>query len=467
MHLSAGSIPSSPDSEKLTSIGNIDDLEKVLPEILALPEDEKFVGRVYGLMLRRQPDQVGLSTHLGRLAEGCPRKVVLFQIAASAEAKSKNLHIPMPLAVKLSAMVFLCTSRIKKIPVISKLLLWPYRMIRLPTAFYKISKDFQIAQQQIRNLQGESRQRGKHLSKLLTEIERIRAHEEHGFADLKNSLSEVKNSLSEISVAITDLRARSVYPIINAGANGFVMRIEDFIFRLPGTDWRMAAYMAYSGHLEPGLVKVFKTKVKEGMVVVDVGASIGVYTLIAGLQVGPLGRVFSFEPTPATFEALKDNVEVNGLLQSGHVVLNLIAVTDKKGAARLSVYDENFGHNTLYPKFEDARFVDVETTSLDKILKDVAKIDVVKIDAEGAEPFILRGMKTIIDKNPDITIFMEFAPSHLERAGVGPSAFIDEISGYGFSMRRIDDLSGNAFEISDQELVTSFSVNLMLTRENG
>jgi FkbM family methyltransferase len=185
-------------------------------------------------------------------------------------------------------------------------------------------------------------------------------------------------------------------------------------------------------------------------------------TLHAAVRVAPSGKVHSFEPAPRTFQILKDNVQVNGLRESGLIELYCAAVSDTVGEAKLSIYDDNSGHNTLFGRESDSR-VAVNTVTLDSVL-DHKRVDVVKIDAEGAEAMILRGMRNILDANPQVVVLMEFAPSHLRRAGVEPASFLAELQSAGFAIRVVDDATGQPHETDLPRLADVFSVNLELTR---
>jgi FkbM family methyltransferase len=203
--------------------------------------------------------------------------------------------------------------------------------------------------------------------------------------------------------------------------------------------------------------------VRPGMVVVDVGANVGLYTLHAARLVGSGGKVHSFEPTPETFQVLKDNVQVNGFLEGGTVALHQAAVTDRTGAAELRIFRDNCGQNTLFFEPQGAERVEVSTVSLDEALAAEPRVDVIKIDAEGAEPLVLRGMRGILHKNAGIRILIEFAPVHLRRAGVAPRDFLDEIEALGLDVRRIEDETGELLEVSAGKLADAFSVNLELS----
>jgi FkbM family methyltransferase len=200
------------------------------------------------------------------------------------------------------------------------------------------------------------------------------------------------------------------------------------------------------------------------MVVVDVGANIGIYTLYAARLLAGKGKVHSFEPTPRTWQILRDNVQVNGFLELGLIELHECAVSDRAGTAGFFIFRSDSGHNTLFEEGQSGERIEVSTVALDEALRDEARVDIVKIDAEGAEPFILRGMRGVIERSPGIRILMEFAPAHLRRAGIDPAGFLDEIAALGFTFRRIHDETGEPLVVSRDQLVDVLSANLELAR---
>ena len=273
--------------------------------------------------------------------------------------------------------------------------------------------------------------------------------------------------IAAIALDLAKTRSRLFPPAIAAGDNVVATEVDGFILGMPGEEWRMAAYHAFRGVMEPGLTSYFRSLVKPGMVVVDVGANIGVFTLYAARQMQGRGRIHSFEPTPRTYRILRDNIQVNGFLESGLIELHQAAVSDREGKACLMVFADDSGHNTLFGDCASNERIEVSTVSLDQALKDEPRVDVVKIDAEGAEPLILRGMRQIIGRSPGIRILIEFAPAHLRRAGVDPGGFLEEIAATGFEVRRIHDETGQPMGTSRDELAAVFSTNLELVRPAG
>src|SRR5271165_258534 len=191
-----------------------------------------------------------------------------------------------------------------------------------------------------------------------------------------------------------------------------VVDVDGFMLGVPGEEWRLAAFLSRKGVPEPGVVKLFSRIVKPGMTVVDVGASLGLYTLYAARLLSGQGRIHSFEPAPDTYQILRANVQLDGFLESGIVSFHPEAVSDRRGVAPLMIFPGDGGHNTLFWDNVETYGLPVNTTNLDAALAGEARIDVVKIDAEGSEPTILRGMRRIIQANPQIRIIMEFAPAH-------------------------------------------------------
>lgn len=149
--------------------------------------------------------------------------------------------------------------------------------------------------------------------------------------------------------------------------------------------------------------ELFKSVVKKGDIVVDIGANIGYYTLIAAKLVGEEGKVYAFEPEPYNFGLLLRNIETNGYK---NIIPVQKGISNKRGMSKLFLSPENLGAHTLYNLDQERKFVEVETITIDEYFESEEKIDVVKIDVEGAEEIVLDGMQKIIKKN-NLKIFIE------------------------------------------------------------
>ncbi len=183
---------------------------------------------------------------------------------------------------------------------------------------------------------------------------------------------------------------------------------------------------------------LFKKVVKEGMTVVDIGANIGYYTLIASKIVGVSGKVMSFEPEPSNLRLLLQNIEVNGCT---NVEPLSYAVADK--LARKRLYLSNPGEHSLYTSGD--KYIVVNVIKLDSLIH---QVDVIKMDVEGAELPALIGMADLV-KNNDVKLFTEFYPDGFQRAGCTPREFWDKLVEYGFTFIYLIDERKRKVELTD------------------
>jgi FkbM family methyltransferase len=134
-----------------------------------------------------------------------------------------------------------------------------------------------------------------------------------------------------------------------------------------------------------------------GDVVYDIGANVGFITLLAASRVGPSGHVYAFEPHPSNVIALRRNIARN---RFENVTVVPAAVTGRSGPVALAVASEPFWNrlSRLPPRTGDRPAITVAGSCVDDLVAagDVALPDVVKIDVEGAEVEVLRGMATTI-----------------------------------------------------------------------
>ncbi|HID18118.1 TPA: FkbM family methyltransferase [Candidatus Bathyarchaeota archaeon] len=190
-----------------------------------------------------------------------------------------------------------------------------------------------------------------------------------------------------------------------------------------------------SGIYERFEVDLFRRVVKEGDVIVDVGAHIGYYTLLAAALIGKNGKVYAFEPEPLSFSILTRNVKENNF--NDRVILVKRAVSDKTAKVKLFPLNKNLRSYVTLPS---GKTVDIETTTLDEFFEDKNwKVDVVKIDVDGAESLVFSGMKKIVEQNRNLKVFMEFSPIKLKRFGTEPHKFLEKIMDWGFVVWTIED----------------------------
>lgn len=195
----------------------------------------------------------------------------------------------------------------------------------------------------------------------------------------------------------------------------------------PGKGARLIADGANTGYAlgttEPEVQHFFAGHVGQGDVVLDIGANVGFFTLIAAQLVGELGEVHSFEPLPETADALRRNIALN---RFGHVRVHTAAVGAESGTARLKV-----GTSSLDPRLasdgEEGETVVVPIIALNE-MQFPKPPTFIKIDAEGAEFDVLHGMSRLLSHKPVILCELHrncSAADHLAAFGAALGAHRD------------------------------------------
>ena len=182
---------------------------------------------------------------------------------------------------------------------------------------------------------------------------------------------------------------------------------------------------------------VFRAILREGMTVLDVGANIGLYAIVAARHVGSSGAVIACEPDPVNFSVLERNVSANAL---SNVHLYQYALADRSGTVTLHLSYSNKGHHTLTPTelgdFTESAEVRAQTG--DALIADLHRtVNVIKLDIEGAEPLALRGLAKTLAQ-PDLLLFFEFSPGPLKQAGFDPQMELSRLVAQGFELYHLD-----------------------------
>ena len=164
---------------------------------------------------------------------------------------------------------------------------------------------------------------------------------------------------------------------------------------------------------------------KQGDIVVDIGAHIGLYTIISSKRVGTNGKVVAIEAHPGNFEMLNRNIKLNQL--TNVIPLNY-AVYSKETKIKLYLPSGESGftkYNTIMPNWASTedKFVEVNANTLDYLLQlnqiREEEVNWIKIDVEGAEFEVLKGAQNVLSKSKDIALLMELhGPPNIYRPKV-------------------------------------------------
>jgi FkbM family methyltransferase len=211
---------------------------------------------------------------------------------------------------------------------------------------------------------------------------------------------------------------------------------------------------------------LWKQLIAPGMIVADVGANLGVYSLQAAAAAGPRGRVHAFEPEPENFALLQRNIAANAY---ANITAHRAAVADTAGTLTLYVRPEHRGDHRIYDTNGAGRFrVEVPAVTLDAIFADQPPPDVIKFDIQGAEARAADGMGDILASGRPLCIITEFWPEGLAACGAEPGAFLARWREAGFTLQNIDDAQKRLESLDDEELLALCRriryTNLLLTR---
>jgi FkbM family methyltransferase len=174
-------------------------------------------------------------------------------------------------------------------------------------------------------------------------------------------------------------------------------------------DPSISPHLMMRGYWEMWNTIYFARFVKPGMSVVEVGANLGYFTLLFSDLVGPEGSVVAFEPLSLNYELLKKSVYLNGF--SSRTTCVRTALSNQNGSATIQVNPINYGGGSIMHGSEIAGLISerVETCTFDSQFLG-KKVDLIKMDAEGAEQLVVQGMEKFLATGAACTIVLEFDP---------------------------------------------------------
>ncbi len=246
--------------------------------------------------------------------------------------------------------------------------------------------------------------------------------------------------------------------------NGYKMFVD-------ARDVSIAPHLILDGAFEEYTDAVLRSIIRPGMHVLEIGANVGVFTLLMAHRTGANGSVLSFECDPELAQIVRDNLEINGLANIGTV--DDRAVSDHVGTLRFFSAVHHRGNGTLVEGLEqiprmalERREIEVQSTTIDAILKERGRrFDLVKIDAEGAESAIFRGGSTLFaDRSRPLRVIVEFAPEFIRTSGDDPSVYLDRWESNGFTIQRIDERKKKALAATRESLLATHISDILLTR---
>jgi len=217
---------------------------------------------------------------------------------------------------------------------------------------------------------------------------------------------------------------------------------------------------------EPELGNLFRRLPLRDTTCVDVGANIGLHTLELSECVGSNGKVLAYEPDPYNFSLLTKNILVN---EAANVVTQRIAIGESNGEVLLWHNPWNFGdHRVEASARPGERYDSVAIRTLDSVTMSIlpGKIGLIKVDVQGYDFFVLKGMTKTLERNAQVVLVVEVSPVLLKNAGTSATEFLTHLRELAFDGWELHEhrffplLAPGNYEYMDEHA----DVNLVLSR---
>lgn len=184
------------------------------------------------------------------------------------------------------------------------------------------------------------------------------------------------------------------------------------------------------GRWDPWDAEALRKELRPGMHVLNLGAHIGYFALLAARGVGPEGAVTAIEAEPGNFSLLQENVRRSKL---GNVRVVHAAVSDRPGALEMSLSATNTGDHRAYAYEGATGTVSVPAVTVDSVLDPDQRLDLIFADIQGTEHVAMRGMlETVRRWQPPM--LLEFWPQGIREFGDDPAEVLRTYRGLGYEL---------------------------------
>jgi FkbM family methyltransferase len=267
-----------------------------------------------------------------------------------------------------------------------------------------------------------------------------------------NAVLRLTAKLSSVlkTMGLTGLRNRAA-----EGADTLLLRLDRPPLTTEVQGVRLAGYFRHARFLKTVVSNGFESlaqtlflqQLQPGTVVVDGGAHIGLYTLLACQRLAGRGQIYAFEPDPINYRTLVYNV---ARCPQPNVYCLPQALADTNGSTTFRQGKSSLSGSLLERRdVEQAQSITVQTTTLDTILGD-QPLDrlLIKLDLEGAEPLAVQGMNQALHRAKTVALFLEVNPGALNGRFAGVQRMLNQLFELGVQVQSIDEQSHQLFPVT-------------------
>ena len=240
-------------------------------------------------------------------------------------------------------------------------------------------------------------------------------------------------------------------PILTTSGSDVIARINDLVkadIRIAATDYEgefmigprshILAAILDTGHFEEAVARLASSLVDPDRDVIDVGANIGLYTVLTARRLNA-GRVLAAEPTGAAFARLQANLAINGVTERVILFKGLLGKSQGDGSINVIPGREEYSSvgTLVHPSIagEVSNIERVPATTIDQLVEqhDLSPA-LIKIDVEGGEEAVLDGARETLARHRPV-ILSEFAAVLLAQCGSTPRGLLEKFDKWGYDVR--------------------------------
>lgn len=216
----------------------------------------------------------------------------------------------------------------------------------------------------------------------------------------------------------------------------------------------------YVGRFENEEIDFVKRYLIAGDVFLDIGANVGLFTVVGASKVGPNGSVYSFEPVKKTFGRLSENIKLNNL---DNTKAYNVGLSNEDGELEMTTSADGFdAWNSFGKPSAGTSFIleKVPTFKLDSWIADqnIGHISLAKIDVEGWEYNVMLGAESLFSSDAAPDLLIEFTEENCKNAGFSCAALYDILINYGYQMFLYDEIKKTLIPESKRQVYTHMNI---------
>ena len=239
----------------------------------------------------------------------------------------------------------------------------------------------------------------------------------------------------------TDRLVRKLYPPGNDRPVKTIVNYDEGLLFHCDTQSFLEWYIFFYGAFRPEVSKLINRMLRPGQVAIDIGANVGMHSVIMANRVGKTGKVVVFEPDPHPMGRLRQNMALNGI---DWVTTVEAAISSRTELRKFYLHDDsigNFANASLVAANvgKDTPSMEMQVYSLDEWLKDnpLPRVDVIKLLAQGEEFNALQGMRELIARDRP-KIFFLYEPSYWHRQDLELMDAVKFFKAFGYTVHEIE-----------------------------